>query len=140
MRYYMPRLAQKLDTQGVLELAAKYAVRINIVEGLNRYAVDRIPTGSFLRAVLENDLKEAVARADGFNAPVISHIVTLCYNELPNAAWGSPSRVLDWLTRKGEAAKPVAADGLGKGSGVEPDEASWKAEHLNGFDPPTKPD
>lgn len=38
--------------------------RIPLYADLVRYVEDRLPPGSFLRAVLENDFRQAVSRAD----------------------------------------------------------------------------
>lgn len=65
--------------------------------GLDRYAADHIPTGGFLRAVLNNDLFAAFARADSTGALVLHDIVGYCYNEIPAECWGSPERVQAWL-------------------------------------------
>jgi hypothetical protein len=73
-----------------------------IVESLDRYVKDRIPTGSFLRAVLENDLREAFGRADDRNIRDMFHIVSYCYNKLPGNCWGSKEVVQGWLDRKDE--------------------------------------
>lgn len=69
----------------------------NILDGLERYLTKRVPTGGFLRAVLENNLKEAFQRADEYNAATLRDIVSLCYQGLPSECWGSPERVADWL-------------------------------------------
>jgi hypothetical protein len=65
--------------------------------GLARYFVHRIEPGSFLTAVLSNDLREACACADDENAYLLFDIVFWLYNHAPRLAWGSPARVEDWL-------------------------------------------
>lgn len=77
-------------------------MRDEIIESLQRYVDDHIETGSFLRAVLENDLCEAFVRADDINACDMLWIVTYCWNHIPGACWGSKQRVKDWLTHKKE--------------------------------------
>jgi len=67
---------------------------------LDRYVKDRISTGGFLRAVLENDLKEAFGRADEDAVAQMKDIVMYCYNELPSNCWGSPEKVTSWLNRQ----------------------------------------
>jgi hypothetical protein len=66
-------------------------------EGLIEYIVMRRPTGSFLDAVLCNNLKEAVGRADVFARPHLHEIVGFLYNHAPAPCWGSPERVQAWL-------------------------------------------
>ena len=70
-------------------------------EGIYRYVEHRILPGSFLEAVLCNDLKEAVARADGQNIRRLPEYVRFLFNEVPTNCWGSPQAVKEWLT-KGE--------------------------------------
>ena len=65
---------------------------------LIRYARDKIPTGSFLRAVLENNLMEAVGRADKHNIKALHAICSYVYNHMPNVCHGSPKIVDKWLT------------------------------------------
>lgn len=71
-----------------------------IEDSLNRYRDHRIPPGSFLRAVLCNDLLEACQRADAINRHHIFEIVRLVYNTLPIGAYGSPERYDDWISGK----------------------------------------
>lgn len=73
-----------------------------LLPGLRRYRDQRIPTGGFLRAVLENNLVEATRAADAENQRKLPEIVSWCYNNLPSVSWGSKERVKEWL----EAARP----------------------------------
>ena len=68
-----------------------------IVEALDNYVCHHIETGSFLRAVLENDLREAFGRADHENQERMFEIVQYCYNEIPSTCWGSKEAVKNWL-------------------------------------------
>ncbi len=52
--------------------------------------------GSFVQAVLENNLSEAFARADDTNTRFMKEIVMYVYNEIPSPAWGSPEKVDAW--------------------------------------------
>ena len=67
-------------------------------ESIDRYVNDHIPTGSFLEAVLCNNLKEAIGRADSENLRDIVEIVQYCHWEIPSVCWGSPKEVRAWLT------------------------------------------
>ena len=75
----------------------------DIIASIRRYADLHCPTGDFLRAVLSNDLKQAVMRADDENIRVLPEIVCYCYWEIPHSCWGSPERVKAWL-------KPIIDD------------------------------
>lgn len=72
-------------------------IPVEIKESLGRYVHDRCPPGGFLRAVLENDLCEACAKADEQNKALLFTIVKYIYNEIPSTCWGSPARVQKWL-------------------------------------------
>ena len=58
-------------------------IRQDVKESLARYVEHGIEPGGFLRAVLENNLKEACGRADHQNQATLFHIVSYIYNELP---------------------------------------------------------
>ena len=64
-------------------------------EGMKRYIEERIMPGSFLKAVLEDRLHDAVVRCDIL--PQIRDIVVWVYNEAPNQCWGSPEKVRQWV-------------------------------------------
>lgn len=70
-----------------------------LYEGLDLYAKHGIETGSFLRAVLENDLAEAVIRADAQSLLCLPHLVTYIALEMPPTCHGSAERVQAWLTQ-----------------------------------------
>lgn len=65
----------------------------NLRASLDRYARYGVPTGGFLRAVLENDLQTAIARADQFSLVALPAIAAYIYNCLPSDCWGGPSTV-----------------------------------------------
>ena len=69
------------------------------IETLERYVKDKIPTGGFLQAVLENNLVQSFGRADTFNMAAMFEIVQYCYWEIPSVCWGSPEKVKNWLQR-----------------------------------------
>lgn len=56
--------------------------------------------GSFLYAVLCNDLVEAASRADDINKHLLFEWASLLYNEIPRNAWGSPEVVNAWMKKK----------------------------------------
>ena len=64
-------------------------------DGLRRYIEEGIMPGSFLRAVLEDRLHDAVVRCD--NISQLKDIVLWIYNEAPSICWGSPEKVRDWI-------------------------------------------
>lgn len=70
------------------------------IEGINRYMQDRVQPGSFLAAVLQNDLKNAVGRADPKNLQCLPAIVLYCFWELPSLCWGSKEAFEGWVLRE----------------------------------------
>lgn len=55
-----------------------------------------INAGSFGMAVLTNDLKEAIGRADDINKEHLPSIVAWLYNYAPSDCWGSVENVENW--------------------------------------------
>ena len=80
-----------------------------MVAGLDKYARHGVPTGGFLKAVLANDLAQAVGRADEESIVELRDIVRYVYNHLPATCWGSYERVEEWLTIKRAEAKNAEA-------------------------------
>jgi len=68
--------------------------------GIDQYIVHGVPPGGFLRAVLENNLKEAYRAADDSNLVAIPAIVHYLYNTAPSTCWGSPGTVVGWIKDK----------------------------------------
>ena len=63
-----------------------------------RYVVKGIKPGHFLSAVITNDLREAVARADDENQAALGSWVRLFHNFTPAACWGHKDRLDEWVT------------------------------------------
>lgn len=64
--------------------------------GLQRWVSDSIEPGSFLRAVLKNDLIGACEMADDYNQRHLFDIVLYCYRHLPPGSWGSQNDYFAW--------------------------------------------
>jgi len=69
--------------------------------GAKRYIEDGISPGSFLSAVICNNLTESFARADETNISKMFDIVRFFYNEAPSQCWGSPKEMEDWVEKGG---------------------------------------
>ena len=67
------------------------------LDSLTRYVEHGIPPGSFLCAVLENNLFSAINRADRDNLAALPEIVKYIYNELPSFCWGNAKSVSDYI-------------------------------------------
>lgn len=100
----MPAWVGKSDEEvrtEIMKAAAEYNVPAGTREGLARYLMYGVPTGDFLLAVLSNDLRDAVGRADMENQRGLVYIVNFLYNVAPSAAWGSPDKVAAWRDKRG---------------------------------------
>jgi len=69
----------------------------HMMAGLLRYIEHRVMPGDFLQAVLANDLKDAVGRADNTNINILHVYVTFLYNEAPAKCWGSREAIAAWI-------------------------------------------
>lgn len=70
-----------------------------MIPGLTRYLVDRIPPGSFLMAVLQNDLMKALSCADSANINCLKAYGMFLYNHAPLGSYGTRENVDSWLKR-----------------------------------------
>jgi hypothetical protein len=70
-------------------------------EGVVNYVHRGIRPGSFLEAVLCNDLVRAASNADELNACCLYEWAEVLVQELPISCWGSPEKVQAWLTKGG---------------------------------------
>jgi hypothetical protein len=68
----------------------------NVRGGMERYIEYGITPGGFLTAVLENDLADALGRADSNNLPRLQEILSWLHDEVPSVCWGSPAAVSAW--------------------------------------------
>jgi hypothetical protein len=69
--------------------------------GLRRYIEHGISPGSFLTAVLSNDLRGAFECADDENRQIIEWYVRFLYNYAPSGCWGSRARFDVWCAHGG---------------------------------------
>ncbi len=76
-----------------------------MIRGLNRYIMQGIPGGDFLRAVLTNDLREACLRADGINIKLLPLYAAWLYNCAPKEAYGSQEIYEAWIACGGAIGK-----------------------------------
>lgn len=65
-------------------------------DGVQRYIEHGILPGSFLYAVLCNDLTEAVMNADSINANHLVGYIKFLSAYCPSECWGTPERVAAW--------------------------------------------
>lgn len=69
--------------------------------GLRSWIEEGVVPGGFLCAVLENNLRESIAKADMVNKHSLASYVEFLYNYAPSGCWGSKEKVEDWAARRG---------------------------------------
>lgn len=76
-----------------------YLVPQHMHGAVRRYYLKGIPPGSFLEAVISNDLMGAFSRADDVNSSAMREWCQFFYNHVPSGSYGSPERYGEWLAR-----------------------------------------
>lgn len=82
-----------------------YAIPGRMHHGIILYIIDHRRPGDFLYAVITNNLKEAVGRADDKNVLLLQQYVRWFYNYAPSPCWGSVEKVSKWLDNDDEEIK-----------------------------------
>lgn len=77
----------------------QYQIPERMMYGILAYVREHRRPGQFLTSIIENDLREAVGRADDENIRLIPAYVAYFYNEAPASCWGSPKRMKEWLKK-----------------------------------------
>lgn len=70
-------------------------------ETIDAWVKNARPTGSFIEAAIENNLKECFARGDEAALENLPHIVAYLYNKCPAHCWGSPEKARAWTLAGG---------------------------------------
>ena len=73
-----------------------FFIPARMMPSLKAWVLQGREPGHFLQAVLENDLKEAVIRADAVNKANLPAFVAFLYNECPADCWGSKEKYAAW--------------------------------------------
>ena len=90
-----------------------------MTESIDRYVEGGVPTGSFLEAVISNDLREAMGRADETSRVIVFEIVSYLHNEVPGGCWGTPEAYREWLAADpDDRLRVVAPSGFGRKRGI----------------------
>jgi hypothetical protein len=75
----------------------KYDAPVRILDAIRNHADHHHPCGSFVTAVLQNDLMEALGRADEYSKSALFEIVRYVRWEIPANCHGSVEKVHAWL-------------------------------------------
>jgi hypothetical protein len=71
----------------------------SMVGAIEKWTEQGIMPGSFLSAIITNDLKGAVGAADNKNIRLIPEYVFYFYNYCPSSCWGSPEKASEWQVK-----------------------------------------
>lgn len=85
-----------------MDNSIRYAVRPDTLQAIFRYAFYGRPVGDFLKAVIANNLSEAMGRADADNRRALHAIVKVFYNYCPGGCWGGPEHYVEYLKTRVE--------------------------------------
>jgi hypothetical protein len=81
----------------MLEFTDEYvAIPGHTQSAMESYVERKLYPGSFLTAVLSNNLVNAVSKADSSNLAALPLIVKFMYNRMPAACWGSEEKIHNW--------------------------------------------
>jgi hypothetical protein len=81
--------------------AANYSLIAPVLlERLEAYRHEGCPVGSFLQAVISNNLRDAIGNADEYNRATLFHLIAWMHNEFPSPLWGSAEKYVAHLERK----------------------------------------
>ena len=69
-------------------------------EAIDRYVKHKMAPGSFIKAILDNDLMAAVSHGDEESLANLPEIARYVFNRIPGSAWGSKEAVLRHLAAK----------------------------------------
>lgn len=69
--------------------------------GLIRWIMHGVQPGHFLTAILQNDLRESINRADHENRDLLVAYIKFLYNDAPSNCWGSKEKMEAWAQHRG---------------------------------------
>jgi hypothetical protein len=82
--------------QELIDGMDRYQIPERMHEGMLRWIEDGIKPGSFLSAIIENDLYNAFHLADDENSFRISSYLSFFYMCAPGGCWRTMERVKEW--------------------------------------------
>lgn len=89
-------------SEGVVSFDEYYlGIPEHIRAGMGRYVRHGVQPGSFLTAVVCNNLAGALAHGDRSCTANLRLIVDWFYNEVPASCWGTPEKMKAWMKQGG---------------------------------------
>jgi hypothetical protein len=105
-----------MNEKTLFESLRQYRVPEHLHGAIVRYVLRGIPPGGFLSAVICNDLKESLGRADEINTAAIFNIVSWFYNCAPSECWKSQPHMNAWIKSRqsGDEARDEINESFGR--------------------------
>jgi hypothetical protein len=91
----------EFDHDTLMTNLARYMIPIRMYPGIIKWIQDGVKPGHFLMAIVENDLKESINRADDENVIRLQAYIKFLYNCAPGGCWGSKEKVEEWAKMGG---------------------------------------
>ena len=91
---------KQVTVERIQELFRIYGIPQYMANGVYNYLNLGLPPGHFLSAVICNDLREAVERADSSNELRLAAWVKFFYNYCPSNSWGSKEIMIKWMNER----------------------------------------
>jgi len=89
-------------TNGAIYSFREWYIPKHSMAALRRYVEEGIMPSHFLAAVLENNLSEAIARADNESLANLPAYTAYLYWEVTSPCHGSPEKVQEWIATASE--------------------------------------
>lgn len=84
-----------------MTMTSQYApIPYHMMREMEEYVRTGRVYSDFLKAVIDNDLKAAVAHGDDYNRSILKLYVMWFYNHAPALCWGSPLNRTAWEEMK----------------------------------------
>lgn len=84
------------------KLISESGIPVHLWPGLKSWVRYGHPPGGFLQAILANNGREAICRADQASLTLsnLQSIVKFLFNHAPAPSWGSPEALWDWCDER----------------------------------------
>lgn len=78
----------------------RFEIPERMMNGIKNYVNNGVEPGGFLKAVISNNLFEAVGKADDENIQNLPAFTAYFYNETPSECYGSKEKMNNWIQKQ----------------------------------------
>jgi hypothetical protein len=86
----------EFSEQQLEEALNRKLIPLRMHGGIIRWILIGQMPGSFLSAIIKNDLRDSIGYADDENITRLSAYIQFFYHHAPTGCWGSKEKVLQW--------------------------------------------